>query len=227
MIDHPFPLFRRFQDRLTITLLTKEDRVRTDAEISGTLGATTLASLWQMHGNRTVLVSEPTSRTKQADGLATDKTGLTLTIRAADCQNFVIYAPDRHVLCLVHAGWRGMKGKVLSHAFDSLRQEWGIEAAETWVGAGPSLCRHCAEFSSPAEELPELQQFTIDSTVDLQAAADAELASLGVPRSHIDRPLGCTRCQPGRFWTYRGGDREAVKEGWTNCLAAVLGDVVC
>ena len=222
MIDHPVPLLRRFQDRLSISLLTKNDAVKTDADIGRILKSDRVASLWQMHGNRTVAVKNPTSRTEQADGIATDVPGLTLTIRWADCQNFLILEPDRHVICLVHAGWRGMKAKALSSAFETLKNEWGIDPKNVWVGAGPSLCKSCAEFSKPREELPELEAFTHGNTVDLQAAADFELKNIGVRPERIDRSPDCTKCHPDLYWSYRGGDRDAVKEGWANCLAATI-----
>jgi copper oxidase (laccase) domain-containing protein len=222
MIVHPFPLLRRFEDRLSIALITKADRLRTDEEFAEVIHAKALASVWQVHGNRTIVAQEPTSRTQQADGLTTDVAGLTLTVRAADCQNFILYDPDRSVLCLLHAGWRSMKKRAITEAIRTMQKSWAIDPASLWVGAGPSLCRGCAEFSNPEEEVPELSAFIEAKTVDLQAAADAEFIACGVRPEQIDRPLGCTRCQPERFWTYRGGDRQSVLDGWTNCLAATL-----
>ncbi|MDD5055513.1 MAG: polyphenol oxidase family protein [Candidatus Peribacteraceae bacterium] len=222
MVNHPFPLLRRFQDLLSIAFLTKADAVKADADIGRILGSDRIASLWQMHGNRTVVMKNPTSRTEQADGIATDVHGLTLTVRWADCQNFLILEPDRRVICLVHAGWRGMKAKALTRAFETLKNEWGIDPKNVRVGAGPSLCRRCAAFSNPRDELPELAAFITGNTVDLQAAADAELTTIGVLREHIDRSPDCTKCRPDLYWSYRGGDREAVKGGWANCLATTI-----
>jgi YfiH family protein len=222
MINHPFPLLRPFQDRVSISLLTKNDAVKTDADIGRILSSDRVASLWQVHGNRTVVVKNPTSRTEQADGIATDITGLTLTVRWADCQNFIILEPDRRIVCLVHAGWRGMKAKALTGAFAKLEEEWGIDPKNVWIGAGPSLCKTCAVFSDPAGELPEFAAFTDDNSTDLQAAADAELMSLGVRPERIDRSADCTKCHPEKYWTYRGGDREAVKLGWANCLSCSI-----
>lgn len=221
-MHHPFPLLRQFSDRLDIRLLTKTDHVRTDAEIKKAIGTNDLASLWQVHGNRVTVVDAPTSRTEKADGLATDRAGLTLTIRAADCQPILLYAPNDHVLCLVHAGWRGMKAQAISAAIDLLKLKWSIDPSSLFAAAGPSLCQKCAEFSDPETEVPELKRFIIGNTIDLQKAADHELIQSGVRSDRIDRPLGCTKCQSNQYWSYRGGDRDAVKEGWTNCLTATM-----
>lgn len=222
MITHPFPLLRQFDDLIDVSMLTKEDAIRTDEEISSILQSENIGSLWQMHGNRTIVVRKPTSRTEQADGIATNVPALTLTIRWADCQNFLIVEPEKKIICLVHAGWRGMKAKALTGAFETLKQEWEIDPNNVWVGAGPSLCKTCAAFSDPRNELPELAAFTSGHCVDLQAAADAELKDLGVRSDRIDRSPDCTKCHPETYWTYRGGDREKVKEGWSNCLAVRL-----
>lgn len=222
MIDHPFPLLRRFQGRVSVTLLTKNDAVKTDEDIGRVLMSDQVASLWQMHGNRTVVVKNPTSRTEQADGIATDVAGLTLTVRWADCQNFLILEPERGIICLVHAGWRGMKAGALTCAFEALKSEWEIDPKNVWVGAGPSLCKACAEFSNPREELSELKDFIDGNAVDLQAAADFELKNIGVLTEHIDRSPDCTNCRADVYWSYRGGDQEEVKHGWANCLAATI-----
>ncbi len=203
-------------------MLTKKDAVRTDEEIGNVLQSDHMASLWQMHGNRTIVVRNATSRTEQADGIATDVRGLTLTIRWADCQNFLILEPEKKIICLVHAGWRGMKAKALTSAFKTLKREWGIDPKNIWVGAGPSLCRNCAEFSNPKNELPDFSAFTKGNCIDLQVAADAELQTLGVRPERIDRSPDCTKCHRELYWTYRGGDREKVKEGWSNGLAVTL-----
>ncbi|MBI3816026.1 laccase domain-containing protein [Candidatus Peregrinibacteria bacterium] len=104
-----------------------------------------------------------------------------------------------------------------------LKTEWNIRPEETFVGAGPSLGFECAEFSNPKNELPSVPSSLVrGKLVDLQGAADRELDRLGVPREQRERLPDCTKCHPETYWTYRGGDREAVKEGWTNVLMALL-----
>ena len=44
----------------------------------------------------------------------------------------------------------------------------------------------------------------------------------GIQPQNIERMDDCTRCHPEKYWTYRGGDREAVKAGRTNVMACVL-----
>ena len=120
-------------------------------------------------------------------------------------------------------GWRGLIAGAIPEFFRVLKKEWGIDPSQTFVGAGPSLCKRCAEFTNPARELPSLSpQFVEKRHVDLQGAADAEFIALGVPENAIERSPDCTCCHPEKYWTYRGGDREAVKNGQTNMLVCLL-----
>lgn len=218
MIDHPFSSLKAFRDLVDLNFFAKEDRISSDAD----LHQSNIVSLHQEHGNRAVVVREPSSRTIHADALATDVPGLTLTIRFADCQNIVIVAPEKKVICLVHAGWRGVAANVATSAYKLLRDEWDINPVETFVGLGPSLCTECAGFTDPAAEVPALTAFIRGKNIDLRGALDAELAAIGIPRSQIERMSGCTRCNPENYWTYRGGDRENVQRGFVNCFAASL-----
>lgn len=217
----PFPLFHSFEG-LDIRLMTREDNVSSDADFSRCTEDRPVVGLRQAHGNTAVVVREKSSREISADAVATDRVGLALSIRFADCQNAVIYAPKERVICLVHAGWKGVKSRIATSAYTLLREEWGIAPKDTWVGLGPALCKACAEFTDPAVELPELQNFADGRLVDLRAALDAELANIGVLQSHIERLPDCTRCHPDQYFTYRGGDKEKVQNGFVNGLTVTL-----
>lgn len=222
MIDHPFEHLRQFREALDLHFLTREDRVSSDADIKRVTGVLQLASLHQKHGKQVAVVRAPTSRIEPADAIATDVAGLSLLIRFADCQNFVLFAPKQRVVALVHAGWRGVVAGVIPETCSVLQREWGIAPGDVWVGAGPSLCMACADFTDPAREVPTLARYTVGRTVNLLAAAHDQLIACGVPAERIERMQQCTRCTPETYWTYRGGHREEVKQGYTNCFVATL-----
>lgn len=222
MILSPFAIFLPFADRLAVALWTKVDRPPHD--VPGVLHAEEVASAAHVHGARTVIVRGASHRISGADGMLTDKPGLALVTRSADCQSLVIYAPEKEILGILHVGWRGLIAGAIPACFAELRREWNVDAKDTFVGIGPSLCQKHSGFSAPVRELPTLSPQFIDAenTVDLRGAADAELFALGLPRDHLERSSHCTCCHPETYWTYRGGDREAVKEGQVNVLAAVM-----
>jgi copper oxidase (laccase) domain-containing protein len=221
MIREPFALLRPFSNRLAVALWTKADPRPHD--VCGVLQAQEEASAEQVHGNVTTVVREAVEYIEGADGLATDRIGLALSVRTADCQSFVVYAPDRNVAGVLHVGWRGLIAGAIPRFFQTLKEEWDIDPKETFVAAGPSLCEHCADFTDPTRTLPTLDaKFMNGKYVDLRGAAEEQLFTLGVRRDRFERHPDCTRCRPELYWTYRGGDREAVKSGETNLLGCVL-----
>jgi polyphenol oxidase len=222
MIRSPIALLRPHQTLCDVAFFDRRDHASSDADIARLAGTAKLVGLKQEHGNRAVRVHDASSRDISADALATDVPGLTLSIRFADCQSAVLVAPKQRVVCLVHAGWRGVRSKILTSAYVLLKDEWGIIPQETLVGLGPSLCTGCSDFTHPDTEAPELKQFIRGRCIDLRAALDAELAALGVLPKNIERMKDCTRCHPETYFTYRGGDRDKVQAGFVNGFAITL-----
>lgn len=223
VIDEPFKIFAPFADRFIVKFFVKEDNIKTDADVARILGSDNIASLHQEHKNKTLTVREKTSRTELADGLATDVPDLWLTTRAADCQSFVIYAPKQHIAAVLHSGWKGLKAGAILELFATLKREWSIDPSDVSVGIGPSICETCAEFTDPATELAGLDpQFFHGRHADLRGIADAQLDAVGVPKTRRERNPDCTKCRSDMYWSYRGGDLDAVKKGYTDVLACAL-----
>jgi len=219
MMSMPFDIFRPFADRLEINLFSKSDQIQTDEDLKKELQTDALASVWQMHGSTTVIVREPTSRIIQADGLMTDQSELTLSIRSADCQTFVVYAPDQNVIGLMHVGWRGLIAGMIPSFFRTLTEEYDIDAEHCVIGAGPSLCKNCAEFTDPITELPGIPEKFIEGRyADLQMFATYQLISVGMDPLKFERHPDCTKCNGENWWSFRGGDREEVLSGMGNVL---------
>lgn len=214
MYQNMFNLFDGYKEKVEIKFFTKADQPLNEHDF---------VSLNQVHGNTTIITRSPSYREKEADGVLTDKEDLTLTIRVADCQSFVIYAPDQNVTGLLHAGWKGLVKGAIPAFFLKMHNEWNIDPATVLVGAAPSLCMNCAEFTDPLAELVGVDpKFFNGRHADLRAIADDQLIQCGITREHIERLPDCTKCNPDTYWTYRGGDRESVQNGQSNILACTL-----
>lgn len=218
MPQSPFHIFQTFPE-LSVVLWAKEDRVNVRDNMQKYFGDRPFAMPHQVHGNRTIVTREPMMFSEDADGITTDQPDLTLAVLMADCQTFAIYAPQQKVIGVLHAGWRGLIKYAIPAFFETLQKEWHIAPRETFVAAGPSLCQNCAEFSDPVRELPDIDpKFFNGRLVDLRGIADAQLDRCGVPPTQRERHPDCTRCMPDHYWSYRGPDRERVREGWENML---------
>ncbi len=227
MRKQPFEILRPFTQNLSVSFFEKEDAPLSDDIVREHLHAQGLTALHQVHGSRAICVRKPTSRIIQADALATDVPGLALTLRIADCQSFIVYAPSHHVVGLIHAGWRGLVAGVIPSFFRLLKEEWQIRPEETIVCSAPSLCLACSRFTDPSTELPTIRpDYFSNNHVDLRAIAKDQLFTLGVMPRSFERMSECTCCDPQAYWSYRGGDRDAVQKGMTNMLACVLSPLV-
>jgi copper oxidase (laccase) domain-containing protein len=149
---------------------------------------------------------------------------LHLTVRAADCQNFALYAPGRHVAGVVHVGWRGILAGAIGGCIAALQSSFDISPRDVWIVAGPSLCLQCAEYADPEHELRKRidVQYVRDTHVDLRSAATNQFVIAGVPSRQIEHHPDCTKCHPERYYTYRGGNREEVEAGTSNVLVCTL-----
>ena len=207
-------LFEQFSDTISCRFLSRDDD-RTPTENS--------VRLHQVHGNKTIVTHDKMSATKQADGVLTDTPKLDLIIRAADCQNFAIFVPEKNIIGVLHSGWKGLLASAIPEFLHAAEQEWGTKSSDIFVAAGPSLCASCAEFSNPAIELPGIdQKFFNGRLVDLQGFADQQLFASGILPEHFERSPDCTLCKNDVYLSYRGTDKDDVKAGLSNFLVCSL-----
>lgn len=222
MIEHPFALLRPYEDRVDVTLLTREDNVFDDAATMEALHADYLASAKQVHGNRTIIVDDETIGEEEADGMITDTENLTLMMRSADCQTFAAYSPSMHVAGVLHVGWRSLLNDAIPAFLSTMSRAFRTAPSGLLIVAGPSLCTKCAEFTDPSTELKGIDPKFFDGRhVNLRGIAEDQLFALGIKPAHFERHPGCPKCEPHVYWSYRA-DKEPVLEGARNVLAIRL-----
>jgi purine-nucleoside/S-methyl-5'-thioadenosine phosphorylase / adenosine deaminase len=173
------------------------------------LGLASLADADQKHGCQDTVFSEdpavPSKDLAAADILLTDRTGVGLLIKQADCQAVVIYDPARRVLANVHCGWRGQVQNVLGVAVAQLRQKFGCRPADLYAALSPSLGPCCAEFRHYRREFPpELWSYQVrPNYFDLWRLSLDQLLAAGLQADRLDLAALCTRCHAGEFFSYR------------------------
>lgn len=99
-------------------------------------------TVWQVHGVRTIVATEPLAAgavLEQADGLVTDRPGLALVMRFADCVPVLLYDPTRQVVGIAHAGWRGTVAGVATSVVQTMREQFGCRPEDIQAGIGPSI----------------------------------------------------------------------------------------
>ena len=222
-MTEPFAIFRPFTDRVRVRLYDRSDGIASREDLARLEGLP-LADAEQPHGSLTLVVREGSAaRIPGADGLATDAKGFALATRGADCQMFAFYDPAHDCGGVLHAGWRGLVAGAIPAFVETMKREWNTDPADLLVGAGPSLCFDCGEFTDPAKELTGIDpKFFRARLADLCAVAEDQLHAAGVTLNHVERHADCTRCDKEQWWSLRGGHKEYLQAGNQNALTFSL-----
>lgn len=168
------------------------------------LGLSALAWAHQVHGTRVAEVRDPGRDLGEADGLATDRPGVGLLIKQADCQAVILAAPARGVVANLHVGWRGNAADMPGAGVRFLRERYGAAPHELHAAVSPGLGPCCGQLVNYRRELPrDLWRFRAEGDLfDLPAVTHWQLERAGLDPERIELSGLCTRCD-GRFFSYR------------------------
>ena len=61
----------------------------------------------QVHGAEAMILTNIPSTQPMCDALVTNKKGLQLTVKTADCAPILLADPENKIIAAVHAGWKG------------------------------------------------------------------------------------------------------------------------
>jgi YfiH family protein len=81
------------------------------------------------------------------DGWVTTSRGTLLTVTVADCIPIYLLVPERGV-ALLHAGWRGTAGRILSAGLSRLVAATGSTPSDVLMHLGIGICGPCYEVGS-------------------------------------------------------------------------------
>jgi YfiH family protein len=98
--------------------------------------------VWQSHGKEVAIAESPRSPGSphmHADIIITNKPGVTLMMRFADCVPIMLYDPIRKVVGIAHAGWMGTILKVVMVAVRSMEQVYSSKPTDILAAIGPSI----------------------------------------------------------------------------------------
>lgn len=196
-------------------------------------GKAPLHLLKQVHG-ATVRVAggdgltvSPDGPSPPGDALVTDRAGVAIGVRVADCVPILICDPIRRAIASVHAGWRGTTAGVLSATIETMAQRFRSAPSDLRLVIGPAIGPCC--FAVGAEVIDALLQHDPGASncvrlegrrhlVDLPEANRRQAVSAGVPSGQIVASNMCTACEPELFWSYRregnGAGRMLALIGW-------------
>jgi YfiH family protein len=98
--------------------------------------------VWQVHGINVAIADAPRSQDvphQQADSILTDKPGITLMMRFADCVPVLLHDPIHKVIGIAHAGWLGTVRGIARVAVEAMRVHFGSKPGDILAAIGPSI----------------------------------------------------------------------------------------
>lgn len=155
-----------------------------------------LAGLYQVHGNRCVIVDENSDlgARPEADALATRTPGILLGILTADCVPVLFADAKAGVVGAAHAGWKGAIAGVTDATLDAM-ESLGAIRANIAAAIGPCIGRGSYEVDAtfvnrfvtddPANERFFAAGKPGHAMFDIAAYVAARLAAAGVTRIAI------------------------------------------
>ena len=162
------------------------------------------------------------------DALFTRQRGRPLAVFTADCVPLIVADPERRVLGMAHAGWRGTVRGIAGRLVAALVAQAAARPARLRAAIGPSIGPCCYEVDEPVvgplrAAFPEAWERWVSPgppgrpghwSLDLWAANADQLVAAGVPAGAIASPRLCTACRRDLFFSYR-------KEGMAGRLATL------
>jgi hypothetical protein len=164
------------------------------------------------------------------DALITAEPGVYLGILVADCAPLILYDPQRRVLGVAHAGWRGALAHIAAQTAQQMAAQYGCQPAHMWAGVGPCIGARryevgddvvdaaraafpqaWAQFFSQPPQAPR-------PFFDLPGAIHYQLAAVGIPPAQIALSGACTFDEADAFFSYR---REGQRSGRLLCVAGL------
>ncbi len=183
--------------------------------------------VWQVHGVDVAFAEaprQPEMAHLQADIILTDKPGVTLMMRFADCVPILLYDPICKVAGIVHAGWMGTVHGTASVAVKAMQTRYGSNPTDIHAGIGPSIGPDHYEIGPDVivqvrrafgSETDDLLVAQASSTIfNLWAANRKNLEKAGVRK--IETAGICTACHTEDWFSHR------AERGRTGRFGAII-----
>lgn len=170
----------------------------------------------QTHSDN-VMWMECSGRPEDTDAVITDKPGLCVCVKTADCIPVLVYDEEKHIVAAIHAGWRGTVKRIVAKTIARM----GSDAAHLHAIIGPGISQKSFEIGDEVFEEFLRSGFPMERIavkmpsnkggerwhIDLWDANRWVLEQMGVKDIHVEGE--CTMTSP-RFYSAR---RETIRTG--------------
>ncbi|MCQ2974339.1 MAG: polyphenol oxidase family protein [Bacteroidales bacterium] len=163
------------------------------------------------------------------DILITNKPGLCLITRSADCTPILMFSPDKNVIAAIHSGREGCKQKACIVAIQAMIENFGCDINNIKVAIGPAICSNCYQVDKPcADDYLTREYFSSDIVVELpnqkfsinmKKTIVSDLLHEGINVNNIEHCDLCTKHDEPLFFSARNGNNQRF------CAGIMLKDI--
>jgi YfiH family protein len=175
----------------------------------------------QKHTNK-VFVLESYAKPNIADAVITQRRGILVGVKVADCVPILIHDNRKSVIGAVHAGWRGTAAQIVKKTINKMRDRFHSSPQDIAIALGPSIRWNCYIVDESVKDA--VHEATGDGKyirkhtkgkyhIDLASANIQQALSTGVLKEHIWVSDECTYCNPQKFYSYRYGKISHGRQG--------------
>ena len=179
----------------------------------------------QVHGDRIQVVDGEgplPDGLPECDGLITDRPGVALGIRTADCVPLFFVDRTRRVIGAAHAGWRGTALEIAARMVATFAERFSSRPEDILTVSGPAIGPCCYEVDAPVFDafsaMPGADLFLRPCPgkerwmLDLVLANRLQIREAGVPAENIYASGLCTACRPNLFFSHRDSGVHAGRQ---------------
>lgn len=134
------------------------------------------------------------------DAVMTDLPQVCVGVSTADCIPIIIYDPQHHAACAVHAGWRGTVDRIAERAVEAMTAAYGSQPQELKAYVGPGISLKNFEVGQEVYDRFHEAGFPMDRIarhyakwhIDLPLCNELQLEARGLSPAAIFRSAVCT-----------------------------------
>lgn len=181
---------------------------------------------YQSHSDLVENVKEKNEIHNNIDGLITNKKGISLSLRFADCTPILLYEPTKNVIGNIHSGWKGTVQKIGQKGLVKMIKDYDLKAENIICCIGPCIGMCHFEVGEDVKEIfentfsylgnleniikkgdkkEEGQKYFINTTVINRKL----LEEIGVLSKNIIESNICTVCNKDYMHSYRANKENA------------------
>jgi len=153
------------------------------------------------------------------DALFTHLPNVCIAVTTADCVPLLFFDPQKQVIAVAHAGWRGTCSRIAEKTVHNLINKFNCNPIDIRVVVGPSISSEVYEvgkdvvdnFSNAGFDISQIVEVRNKSFfLDLWKANQQSLQNTGILSEHIEISGICTYTHHDRFFSAR---RLGIKSG--------------